>query len=722
MKRKLLLLPMFLLVLAACGPSTSSEPVSQDPTSEAPVTSEEPTTSEAPVTSEDPVTSDDDTLPPPPPTSEIPPAESMTIAQIRDIPLNASGGLDAGQIREVRTTGTVTNVARRAADLLYNVTIQDGEEAMLLYKIAEEDIADFGEPGDLLTVEGTLAPYEGLWELSGVKVISKEAGTAITPKALTSVAQDSLVGLDSVLVKIEGLSYVAGQVVADTNADNLSFKLGEDTIGAYLHYAIPEEVQAEIAAALVPTGDADGKIDVMDTLTFTGIVDMNKGTYQLAITGPENFSNVTDGGEPTAPTDYDSIIDIRAGIKDGTLKDGDVVNFEGVVTSKDNFSASHGNGEITLQSTDGTDTSGIFMYRVPTAQYDSVAVGNLIRGTATIDAFEGLDQLASPFSNEFTVVEAVGPTQAAVELTETLIADANFVDKTGTLVTATALTATADVNLTADDHKTVTLAKGAQTVDLYANKYFADYDDVIAKLNLIRTGYTVELQQGAAYLGWRTTERVMLLNADLIIVKDTEGNIVTETPVDPEPPVEDLELINSFNFLDGGDSGNSAYANVDITTNVSYATDNPDGTTGTTTWEADYSNLSLDYGTRLGGKLISEEKTDNSAWANIATKFTFASAIEKVEVRGAVYFGSNVLTGLYLQSSLDGLTWTTEQQLPVPAELTKSAAGNDGIVISFTDLAIPANSYIRLGVGLTASSSNSGLQFTGIAVFAPAAV
>lgn len=601
MKRKLLLLPMFLLVLAACGPSTSSEPVSQDPTSEAPVTSEEP------VTSEDPVTSDEDTLPPPPSTSEIPAAESMTIAQIRDITLNSTGGLDAGQIKEVRTTGTVTNVARRASGPSYNVTIQDGEEAMLLYAIAEEDIADFGEPGDFLTVEGTLAPYKGLWELSGVKVITKEAGTAITPKALTSVAQASLTGLDSVLVKIDGLSYVAGEVVADTNADNLSFKLGDDTIGAYLHYAIPEDVQAAIAAALVPTGDADGKIDVMDTLTFTGIVDMNAGTYQLAITGAENFSNVTDGGEPTAPTVYDSIIDIRAGIKDGTLTAGAVVNFEGVVTSKDNFNATYGNGEITLQSTDGTDTSGIFMYRVPTAQYDSVAVGNLIRGTAAIGAYSGLDQLVAPFSSEFTVVEAVGPTQAAVELTETLIADANFVDKTGTLVTATALTATADVNLTAGSDATVTLGKGAQTVDLFANKYFADHADVIAKLNFIRTGYTVELQQGAAYLGWRNTERVMLLNADLIIVRDTEGNIVTETPIDPEPPVEEGLILN--------------VANLGLT-GVAYADSNFTGETAKLYEGVEYGILGVaDYGSGLQWRL----SNTSSIWNETAYTDAIAS-------------------------------------------------------------------------------------------------
>lgn len=520
MKKKLLLLPLFLLVLAACGPSTSSEPDSTPGTSQ-------PGTSQ-PGTS---VTSEEDSLPPPPSSSEEPAPDSMTISQIRDIPLNATGGLDAGQIKEVRTSGTVTNVARRASGNTYNVTIQDGEEAMLLYAITEAKIAEFGVPGDLLTVDGTLAPYKGLWELSGVKVVTKTAGTAVTPKTLTSVAQAGLVGLDSVLVKIEGLSYVSGEVVADTSADNLMFKLGADNIAGYLHYAIPTDIQAAIAAALVPTGDADGKIDIMDTLTFTGILDMNAGTYQLAITGADNFTNVTDGGEPVAPTEYLDMIELRAAIKAGTKKAGDVVDFEGVVVAKDNFSASFGNGEVIIQTTNGADAAGIFMYRVPTAKYDAVAVGNLIRGSATIGAYSGLDQLVAPFG-DFTVVEAVGPTQSPVELTETLLADANFVDKTGTLVTATGLTAAADVVVTAGSDITVTLGKGAQTVDLFANKYYADHADVVAKLNLIKAGYTVELQKGAAWLGWKTTERVMLLDADKIIVRDTLGEIVGG-PVDP---------------------------------------------------------------------------------------------------------------------------------------------------------------------------------------------
>lgn len=167
-------------------------------------------------------------------------------------------------------------------------------------------------------------------------------------------------------------------------------------------------------------------------------------------------------------------------------------------------------------------------------------------------------------------------------------------------------------------------------------------------------------------------------------------------------------LYNSFNFKDGGDSQNSAYNSTNIATKVSYASDNPGGTSGTTDWEADYANLSMTTETRLGGKLASTVQTnDTTPWANIKTKFTFPVPIEQVEIIEVGTFGtaSNV-ENVYLQSSLDSETWTT----------IGSTANKSGSV-TFSDLTVPANSYLRLGVGLTASSKNSGLKFTGIKVY-----
>ena len=168
-------------------------------------------------------------------------------------------------------------------------------------------------------------------------------------------------------------------------------------------------------------------------------------------------------------------------------------------------------------------------------------------------------------------------------------------------------------------------------------------------------------------------------------------------------------LSYSYNFLDGGSSSNSAYAGVNLATNVSYASDNPGGTSGTTAWEADYANLSMTTATRLGGKLVSVVQTDDTtAWANIKTKFAYADELEKIEVLGVVSFGtSGNWTNTYLQSSTNGTTWAT-----VATSTTKSGT------LTFDNLTIAANSYLRLGIALTASSStNSGMAFTGLKVY-----
>lgn len=168
----------------------------------------------------------------------------------------------------------------------------------------------------------------------------------------------------------------------------------------------------------------------------------------------------------------------------------------------------------------------------------------------------------------------------------------------------------------------------------------------------------------------------------------------------PEP-----ELLYSYDFLDGGSSSNSAYANTDLATNVSFAPDNPGGTSGTTAWIASYANLSLTNGTRLGGKLTSIETGANNSSANIRTNFTYENNITKVEIFEAVKFGTLGNVGsVYLQTSTDGVTWTTVSSKTVTSTIT------------FDSLDIQAGRYIRILVAITASGTNSGLQFTKIQV------
>jgi hypothetical protein len=208
-----------------------------------------------------------------------------------------------------------------------------------------------------------------------------------------------------------------------------------------------------------------------------------------------------------------------------------------------------------------------------------------------------------------------------------------------------------------------------------------------------------------------------------VTVSYTEGTITKTTTVTglvvTAPQAAQDNAFNSFNFLDGGSSGNNGYANTNISTDVSYAVDHPGSKDGTTSWTADYCNLSLTYGTRLGGKLDSAVQTDDTTpWANIRTNFVFPHVVKSVQIDGSVYFTGNNLTAIYLQSSTDGVTWTTVETYTEVAGLAKSAAQELGTLINFEGLSIAANSYIRIGTGMTADpGNNTGFQFTKIAVY-----
>jgi len=531
MKKKLLLLPMFLLVLAACGPSTSSEPVSQNPST----TTETSVTSEAPVTSETsvaPSSEEEESLPPPATESEAPVVEEKTIAQIRDITLDSTGGLAPADKVRVRTSGVVTSIYRGAKvgdNPAFNVHIQDGEKALMLYGIMPDDIAAFGKVGDLLHVEGRLAPYKFLWELDMVEVLSKEEGTAVTPQVVTSVAQSAFAGLDSALVKIEGLSIVSGAIVADDQADNLTLKLGSDEIGAYMHYFIPVDVQQAILDSLTPEGDADNKIDAMDTFTFTGVVGMNNNVYQLSITDATNFSNVVDGGEPVAPTVFKGVTEIRAGMKDASIAVGELVNFEGVVTQKNNM------GVLIQQSTGGS-VSAIALRGV--ANTAEIEIGNLVRGTGKVSVYENLPQLDN--SGTLTVVSATGLAQTSVEITEEFLGLPNLTDFSNAIVHGSGLVAETDIDLSGletSNYVNFNLKKGAATFTIRFDKRYVDSAPVKDVILAIKAGYSLEILEGGAYLSWyKTAHQAYLLDASKLIVRNIAGDVVVGT--EPEEPAE----------------------------------------------------------------------------------------------------------------------------------------------------------------------------------------
>lgn len=318
-QRKLLLLPLLALVLAGCTPKPSE---SEAPSSEAPVStqSETPSASEAPVSevpvSEDPVSEvpvsevpsieDSEDLPSIP-VSEAPVIEELTIAQIRAITQDGKSATADEKIPEYKTSGIVTAKFRGAnisnVGPAWNIAIQDGEHALLLYAITEEDYAaNFAAVpiGSELTITGHVAAYNGLRELDRVKYVSHTEGVGIVPENLASIKQADLAGKDSKLVKIEGLKiHSKPTLVAEMSGDrsnitiNVDLRKDGEAIGTYMHYNIPME-DAEAAVAKLETATSNS------TLTWTGILGMNNGTFQLTNVGADEWD--IDLGEPVELT------------------------------------------------------------------------------------------------------------------------------------------------------------------------------------------------------------------------------------------------------------------------------------------------------------------------------------------------------------------------------------------------------------------------------------
>ena len=282
-RRKLLLLPVFFLLLAGCKDTSSSVSVED---SQPTVTS----TSEVEPSSEEPqVTSVEDTEAPPSiPTSEAPVFEHKTIEEIRAMTEDgASATADQKQLF-YETSGVVTAKFRGAnisgVGPAWNIAIQDGEHALLLYAVTEEAYAaDFADVpiGSKLTVTGNLAAYNGLRELSTIKYVSHEAASPVEPEVLASIEQADLAGKDSKLVKIEGLKLHAkpqleAYVDGDRNRITVNMDLRKDgvKIGTYMHYNIPlADAQAAVEKLQTVTSNS--------TVTWTGILGMNNKVFQL---------------------------------------------------------------------------------------------------------------------------------------------------------------------------------------------------------------------------------------------------------------------------------------------------------------------------------------------------------------------------------------------------------------------------------------------------------
>ena len=246
MKKKLILLPIFALLLAGCGNKPSED------------TSAPPSSSEGGIelpSSEEPLSD---------PSSEkesIPDTDYVTIEEARIAAKEAD--------TNVTIKGTVTEIYGMASGK-FGVIVQEGNYALTLSFV--EDVTDLAI-GDYVSATGKTQIFNGLYQLSN-STITKLEGDApvITPMVITEWSNEALEGKDGAQVVVDGLKFVSGKITVGTNSP-IDVKLGEKQFQIYMSGYIDTEIQEALKAKF-------DSVTINDTIKFTGAVGMYKN-YQL---------------------------------------------------------------------------------------------------------------------------------------------------------------------------------------------------------------------------------------------------------------------------------------------------------------------------------------------------------------------------------------------------------------------------------------------------------
>ena len=132
--------------------------------------------------------------------------------------------------RDSRTSGiligTVTGVEKVYADSTdINVWINDGTSGIMIYRISESEIEGELAIGKRIAVEGGQTVFNGLYEVNNLtRAVIIGDGEEIAPVDIDAFDSDSLEGLDSSLINVEGLTYVSGSIANGTAAANVTVK------------------------------------------------------------------------------------------------------------------------------------------------------------------------------------------------------------------------------------------------------------------------------------------------------------------------------------------------------------------------------------------------------------------------------------------------------------------------------------------------------------------
>lgn len=302
MNKKMLILPVAMLMLAACGggsPSASDSESSPDSTTLPSVSTEDTATPPSVSTGDTatpPSVSTGDTATPPsvstgdtatPPSTSTSTSEGVVpvVATIEQVQAVAMSLASNGVSNDVYTVeGTITGVVGRS----YH--IQEGDFGIFVYQGTSSEATPAGfEVGKKIRVTAYATNFNGLPQLAykNKYAIQEEIigeGDVVTPLQITSLDLSAQT-LASRLVTIEGLTYVSGTHKVDTSSrNNIKFKLADTEIYCYVDKTIENTLETEIATML------SGFTANETVVTYTGNLAYNSSYGGLNIM-PANASN-----------------------------------------------------------------------------------------------------------------------------------------------------------------------------------------------------------------------------------------------------------------------------------------------------------------------------------------------------------------------------------------------------------------------------------------------
>jgi uncharacterized protein YjdB len=542
MKKKVILLPIFALLLAGCngqGGSSSGGGGISLPSSDTSVSV---------------------------PTSEGSSEEMPSVVAIKDV-----SNYESGVVMTVG--GKVTKIYQDSlANGTMSVSIQDGADALLLYAVSTTVLGAV-KVGDSVEASGTYSPYYGIDEINPVtelKVVS--TSYSVETFEITTWDNDVILAMDSRLVSITGATPFADSQTVNT-ADHTDYYVTFDNqkIDLRLNKNLGADVLSAIAAKL------DNLRPNIDTIDVVGIIGSYQNVAQFSLVSASDIvvhegvvggavtgvTLATDGNSSTTSTlEQYKTLQLVTGLQPANAANQVVtyasnneavatVNAAGVVTTiapgeatitvttddggftasvvitvttttqtvlapaavhelatgvaavvKGTVTSTPSNGSYSIQS----GNSGLYLYNVPTALRSSFVVGHEVVVAGSTSIYKDFMELAS-----ITVVVDLGVSAETINPLVISTMGALTAADAGRIVTVTGL-AYVSGSVTVGTSSSINFTLGEESVVVRTDKYLDDaveqaIADVIAGIT------PVDTVDFTGVLGWYTPSPQLLLGA-----------------------------------------------------------------------------------------------------------------------------------------------------------------------------------------------------------------